>query len=227
MRKRTIGIPACFRLSTLPVPVQKLRFLAGPDLRAGRSSVRESVRVGDRRSRSKSIFLTFPFSLRSFLIVRISSQRCKSWHRHSCLWISAFPPDRFATKDQGTRRSHYFRLSKSPRSCSKTSVFGSGRSDGISPATPPTPPDKRFSRIRRLNPAVIPQDLTISSVSHSQRSFSLFPHVPSLAGLSPATPEIHPGSGQRRRRVGAEVAAPSCCVELRARDFLFFIMGST
>src|SRR5690625_1251878 len=102
---------------------------------------------------------------------------------------------------------------------------GSGRSDGISPATPPTPPDKRFSRIRRLNPAVIPQDLTISSVSHSQRSFSRFPHVPSLAGLSPTTPAIHPGSGQRRRRVGAEVAAPSCCVELRARDFFIIYHG--
>src|SRR5690625_4205660 len=168
MRKRTIGIPACFRLSTLPVPVQKLRFLAGPDLRAGRSSVRESVRVGDRRSRSKSIFLTFPFSLRSFLIVRISSQRCKSWHRHSCLWISAFPPDRFATKDQGTKRSHYFRLSKSPRSCSKTSVFGRAR--------PPGGPQQCSRKRSRWRSALeIEQSLSAHSIFSS-----LFFHYPNL-----------------------------------------------
>ena len=75
-----------------------------------------------------------------------------------------------ATTDQETRRSHYFSLSKSPRSCSKISVFGRASTSGRSAAVF----EKVFAFGRsavEIGDSTLPSTAALASLS----PFSFFP----------------------------------------------------
>ena len=103
----------------------------------------------------------------------------------------------------------------------------SGRGDGIAPVTPPTPPDMRFSRIRRLTPVdvtgVRPRRLRVL-----QTSFSAVIHNLSACSLPAAygrfasrIPPVGSSSAAVSRRPVRQLAGrlrvrlPACLLRLR------------
>ena len=102
----------------------------------------------------------------------------------------------------------------------------SGRGDGIAPVTPPTPPDVRFSRIRRLAPVDVTgmrHDICGYGRRHSVLSFTTFRlHLPCRL-RSARQPESTGRLLSRGRlqttcqatRDGCRVRLPACLLRLR------------